>query len=71
MEEARGSVLGVEAFEMPGLPEIGKAADAQRRARLALVSGDHAEARRLSAEGLRYAHLARLRLQSRRDRAPV
>jgi hypothetical protein len=57
-----------EAFDVPGIPEIAKAADAQRRARLALIDGDHAKARELSSEARRFSQLARVRIQSRRER---
>ena len=57
-----------EAFDVPGIPEIAKAAEAQRRARVALINGDHAQAREFSGEALRFSQLARVRIKSRRDR---
>lgn len=58
----------MEAFDVPGIPEIAKAAAAQRGARLALIAGDHAKARELSGEATRYAQLARVRVRLRRER---
>jgi hypothetical protein len=58
-----------EAFDVPGIPEIAKAAEAQRRARLALIAGDRATARDLSAQARRFSQLARVRIQSRRERS--
>jgi hypothetical protein len=58
----------MEAFDVPGIPEIAKAADAQRRARLALIDGDHAKAREISSEAARFSQLARVRIKSRRER---
>ena len=57
-----------DAFDVPGIPEIARYADAQRRARLALVAGDTAEARRHSDDAKRYAQLARVRIASRKER---
>ena len=61
-------MLMLEAFDVPGIPEIAKAADAQRRARLALINGEHAKARELCGEAARFSHLARVRLKSRMER---
>ena len=64
-------MMTMPAFDVPGIPELAKAADAQRRARLELIAGDHARARELSGEATRYSQLARVRLQSRRERAAL
>ena len=57
-----------DAFDVPGIPEIARYADAQRRARLALLDGDTAGARRHSEDAKRYAQLARVRIASRKER---
>lgn len=58
----------VNAFDIPGVPEIARYADAQRLARLALANGDVAGARHHCEEAKRFARLARVRLASRRER---
>jgi len=62
-------VLTLDVFDVPGIPEIAKRAEAQREARLALIAGNTSEARRLAEEANRYAHLARVRLAARRERS--